>query len=522
MIIAIDPKLIDSNPYQPRADMNGEPLQRLAEDIKEHGLLQKPAARPMPDGRYQLAFGHRRLAAWQIAFPGEPIPVDVDAMDDKQMFTAAIVENEQREALSAIEKARAMQAYIDAFKVTQLEAGKLFNLTSQGAVSNLLRLLKLPDPIQQLVIDGELPERFARAVLPLSIVRPGDAGKIAKTIANAPEERREDAFKSSMWTVMRGEDVKSLHSAPWGDLGWPGKPIASGNEAIPELVACKGCPFNIRNDDRDNCLRPACFELKTVAWSKHEAEHIAKKLGIPPLAENEKPKIIYAGDYSRAEAHARKALANLKSSLGVAALLRIVPYTEERGYNGEWNRRQVLGSGYVALATTDERQLEKVLVAIKEPKKPAGNVDANAWRAKEAARAKQRNNQAKENRRLIDAALPYWLPRFPMDESLLNLMWSYEFVQRSDWDKMKAADKPRALLRGMMISKFGGQSYSPAKPADVVKKLERISTEMKVRLPHGWSAEAKPTTTPQPRKQTRGGQPAGRANTKKATPKKKK
>ena len=500
-IISIDPQLIDPNPYQPRQDMDGEPLQRLAEDIAEHGLLQKPAARPHPEhaGRYQLAFGHRRLAAWQIAFPGQPIEVDVTPMDDKQMFTAAIVENEDREALSAIEKAKAMQSYITTFNVTQLEAGKLFGLTSQGAVSNLLRLLKLPAPIQTLVTDGELPERFARQVLPLAQVRPEEATKIAKVIAKAPEDEREDAAKSQMWTMLRGKNVKSLHSAPWGDLGWPGKPIATNSEVVPEVIACKGCPFNLRVEDRDNCLRVACFDLKTFAWADHEAQRIAKKLGISPIGIGEQPKIIYSGEQN--STRPQKALANVKTNPAIPVLLRIVPYTGESNYSTEYRRRNTLGSAWVALATTDEKALDKALAGIKGPVEPKPST--NSYEARYKAEQKKKADQAKENRRLIDAALPHLLPKFSIDPVFLDLMWTYEFVQRSDWEKMKAADKPQALLRGMLINRYSGNTYNPSTPASVVKKLEGISTEMKVKLPKNWSAavaetkpKAKPTAKP--------------------------
>lgn len=88
----IEQSLIDPNPYQPRQDMDPVALNRLAEDLKLNGLLQPPAVRPVMGGRYQLIFGHRRAAAWRIAYGDRPLPCDVRDMDDRQMFAAAIVE----------------------------------------------------------------------------------------------------------------------------------------------------------------------------------------------------------------------------------------------------------------------------------------------------------------------------------------------------------------------------------------------------------------------------------------------
>ncbi len=168
MIQSIDPAFIDPNPYQSRA-ITPDSVQDLVADLKLNGLQQRPRARVSPllsgEGsgvRYQLAFGHRRLAAWQIAFPGQPIEVDVADLSDRQLFDDMIAENAQRDDINAIEKARSIAAYIAAFGVTQAEAGQRFNLKTQAGVSNLLSLLKLPAEIQDLVAAGTLPERLAR------------------------------------------------------------------------------------------------------------------------------------------------------------------------------------------------------------------------------------------------------------------------------------------------------------------------------------------------------------------------
>lgn len=118
----IEQSLIDPNPYQPRLDMEPVALNRLAEDIKANSLLQPPAVRPIMGGRYQIIFGHRRAAAWKIAHGDSPIPCEIRDMDDRQMFAAAIVENDDREALNAIERAKALQLYMTKFDSTQAAA----------------------------------------------------------------------------------------------------------------------------------------------------------------------------------------------------------------------------------------------------------------------------------------------------------------------------------------------------------------------------------------------------------------
>src|SRR5207249_4958801 len=110
---------IDSNPYQPRKDIDEEELQQLAESIKQHGLLQPIVVRRRDD-RYQIIAGERRLRAATKAGM-EHVPAQVRDVDDRQMAEMAIVENLQRKDLNPLEKAASFQQYLQTYRCTQEE-----------------------------------------------------------------------------------------------------------------------------------------------------------------------------------------------------------------------------------------------------------------------------------------------------------------------------------------------------------------------------------------------------------------
>jgi ParB family chromosome partitioning protein len=155
---------IDPNPYQPRQDFDQAEIDSLAESIKEHGLIQPVVVRRQGD-RFQLVAGDRRLRA-SIKAGLSDVPVHILEMDDRHLAEMAIVENLQRKDLNALEKAASFQAYLKRFGCTQEElAGRL--QLDRSTVSNLIRLLELPDEVQQAVRRGEVSPGHARALLPL-------------------------------------------------------------------------------------------------------------------------------------------------------------------------------------------------------------------------------------------------------------------------------------------------------------------------------------------------------------------
>jgi ParB family chromosome partitioning protein len=202
---------IHNNPYQPRQRVDPIRVQSLADSIREQGLQQPPQAREKPGvrGCYELVFGHRRTAAYRLLRDLEPhnpkwqrIPLFVvpATFDNQRMFEAAISENAQREDISPIAKALALQRYIQEFRASQSKAGQMFGLTSQGAVSNLLRLIKLPSEVKDLVEQGVINEFRARQMLSLEA---DDAVGLARELAQRNPEQRDSYFRVNFPLLLR-------------------------------------------------------------------------------------------------------------------------------------------------------------------------------------------------------------------------------------------------------------------------------------------------------------------------------
>jgi ParB family transcriptional regulator, chromosome partitioning protein len=156
-------ELVAPNPDQPRKRFDEESLQALAESVKERGVVQPVLVRPRPGGTYELVAGERRWRAAQIAGL-ETLPALVQDRDDAQSLEVALIENMAREDLNPIEAARAVAALVEELGLTREEVGRRVG-RSRVAVSNLLRLLDLPDEALALVEDGSLTEGHGRALL---------------------------------------------------------------------------------------------------------------------------------------------------------------------------------------------------------------------------------------------------------------------------------------------------------------------------------------------------------------------
>ncbi|MFZ5668487.1 MAG: ParB/RepB/Spo0J family partition protein [Pseudomonadota bacterium] len=158
-------ELIHRNPDQPRRRFGEAEIAELADSIREKGVLQPVLVRPAPGlpGTYQLVAGERRWRAAQQAGL-RALPALVRDLDDRQVLEIAIVENVQRTDLGAIEEALSYRALMDRFGRTQEEVAQVVG-KSRPHVANALRLLNLPDEVQQLVADGRLTAGHARALV---------------------------------------------------------------------------------------------------------------------------------------------------------------------------------------------------------------------------------------------------------------------------------------------------------------------------------------------------------------------
>ncbi len=153
--------LIDLNPDQPRRAFEPQALQELADSIREMGLLQPIVVRPM-GGRYQIIAGERRYRAARLAGL-TALPCIEKSFTDEEVRLAALIENLQRQDLNPMEQAVAIRSLMDMAALTQEEAARRLG-KSRPALANTLRLLTLPDSVQQLVRDGALSEGHARVL----------------------------------------------------------------------------------------------------------------------------------------------------------------------------------------------------------------------------------------------------------------------------------------------------------------------------------------------------------------------
>ena len=169
--------LIAPNPAQPRRRFDDDALQALAGSLGERGVLQPVLVRPKAGGTYELVAGERRWRAAQIAGL-EAIPALVRPRDDAEALELALIENMAREDLSPIEEARACAALVEELGLTREEVGRRVG-RSRVAVSNLVRLLDLPDDVIELLQEGALSEGHGRALLLAE--DHGVRGKLART-----------------------------------------------------------------------------------------------------------------------------------------------------------------------------------------------------------------------------------------------------------------------------------------------------------------------------------------------------
>lgn len=158
----VDIELIHPNPNQPRTHFNATELNELSDSIAEHGVLQPLLVRKDADG-YEIIAGERRYQASKIAGLTE-IPVIIKDVDDQKMLEIALIENLQRSDLNPIEEAKGYKQLIKSSGMTQEALSKAVS-KSRSAITNSLRLLDLPEQVQQYLFDGRLTAGHARAIL---------------------------------------------------------------------------------------------------------------------------------------------------------------------------------------------------------------------------------------------------------------------------------------------------------------------------------------------------------------------
>ena len=156
---------LQAGKYQPRTRMDEGSLYELAESIKAQGVMQPILVRPVAPGRYEIIAGERRMRAAKLAGLDE-VPVLVREVPDEAAAAMALIENIQREDLNPLEEAQGLKRLTDEFGLTHEQAAQSVG-RSRSAASNLLRLLNLTEPVQQMLMAGDIDMGHARALLPL-------------------------------------------------------------------------------------------------------------------------------------------------------------------------------------------------------------------------------------------------------------------------------------------------------------------------------------------------------------------
>jgi ParB family chromosome partitioning protein len=211
---------IEPNPRQPRRQLGEPELAELADSVREHGLLQPLVVTPLPtsplDGRprYRLVAGERRWRAAKIAGLVRA-PVVVRDVTPRELLELALVENVQRADLNPLELATAYRQLAEEFGLTQEQIGRRVG-KSRFAVANTLRLLQLPAAVQQAVLDGQLTEGHARAILGLPD-------------AEAQRRLAVQVVQGGLSVRQTEELVRRLQQAPPpSERRGPGRPVDAG------------------------------------------------------------------------------------------------------------------------------------------------------------------------------------------------------------------------------------------------------------------------------------------------------
>ncbi len=157
--------MLQAGKYQPRTRMDEGSLYELAESIKGQGIMQPILVRPVAGGRYEIIAGERRFRAARLAGL-DAVPVLVKEVPDEAAAVMALIENIQREDLNPLEEAQGLQRLVREFSLTHEQAAQAVG-RSRSAASNLLRLLNLAEPVQQMLMAGDLDMGHARALLAL-------------------------------------------------------------------------------------------------------------------------------------------------------------------------------------------------------------------------------------------------------------------------------------------------------------------------------------------------------------------
>lgn len=542
--------MIEANPYQVREVKDPAAVAELAANIEKNSLLQPPTVRfckgiaPVKD-YYQIAFGHTRLAAFKmLVSQGKSdyaqIPCFVRELDDLQMFEMAVAENIKRRDLNPIERAKAMQTYMNTFHKTSAETGEFFNC-DESTVRGSVRLLGLPESAQEKVSTGEISVGNARKILTLQRVAPDEVEAVINDLPTAldPDEVIADALRESdgvllmsrAWNdvVLAGDGLWPL-SIPTSvftrlpelraaeaakSLGWEftaqnrpqleawitGLESPLGDAVVPQLIqdgadpdviehlahlvhppACTACTLMARSGNTYYCGMKACHERKKKSWLATEVERLSRELGIAVYDPKVDGKdVLVPNSYDdKAKELFKKRDSDLR--------LRVAP----RNYTH---------------AFTDSRTVEVVLTGKRAEKVKEKEREQRAAQPSQedhqAVYAKQKEAERKVTAFLWNQAVPQFLPLLAGVECLPLLEMLDQEIFYTDVpddaipvetakSKTKVDYLRRRILHAAIIAQCMNIDYQDSDtPVSIVAKhLQGVARTWGVTLPKDWLKKA--------------------------------
>jgi ParB/RepB/Spo0J family partition protein len=515
--ISVPLEKIVYNRYQPRTDMDPAEIENLADSISRNGMMQKPTARPQPDGCCELAFGHRRFEAYKILAAKDAafktMPLITRELSDQQMFEFAWEENREREDLNPVDQGEAYATYMRVFNATSKQAGEYFRV-SEETIRQKQRYGKLPEPVKQKMRDGEINENTARALLSMQKIASNEA--LAQTVKviekereNAtPEEVIEDAIGHlkdvvDMWDSNRKEgkprsawsngwllDMKNFpnHLLPAMSV----EQVGAYEKHIEHLVnppACTACPFHTQVRGSHYCGLKICYERKTEAWHRDMIQQASKNLGIAVYEKED-------GRYVALDNYDHKSLFNSKHKG-----LRLIPTGKAGGRAYQYFDGI---SSEVALVVATGEAIEKM--------KSRGGRQSAGGKMTEAEKAERRRMKIYRMRRrefmweftavakTIFDGVPY--------EALLKInRWEHVLVDDEPPTKVivpdnaKVDDHKTEYQRRMLVWRLimhDSSHYRRNSMADMLKGFEKHAKDWGVKIPKSlikkaeeWDAEIK-------------------------------
>jgi ParB family chromosome partitioning protein len=254
--------------YQPRTRMDEGSLYELAESIKGQGVMQPILVRPVGgagSGQYEIIAGERRFRAARLAGLDE-VPVLVKPVADEAAAVMALIENIQREDLNPLEEAQGLQRLVQEFQLTHEQAAQAVG-RSRSAASNLLRLLQLAEPVQQMLLAGDLDMGHARALLGLAAAEQVMAAQevVAKKLSVRDTEKRV--------ARQQAEPRRAAASTPAASA--PAREIARLEERLSDKLTA---PVQIRVKRRTK--RGEAGEIAIAFASLDELNGVLERLGL--------------------------------------------------------------------------------------------------------------------------------------------------------------------------------------------------------------------------------------------------